>query len=156
MNGPAQMRVVAWVQLTTAGGLLLYWSLFFTIGLAPSAPPPGYFAFQHSFTFPDIILALAFVRAGILLLSAEIARRDRGRDLSLICASALLFLGLLDVSFNLQNGIYATRSIDTVLEIAVNVWCIGLSSCWLLSNIDAWTPLCRRRRAALAMIPSNG
>lgn len=152
MKAPVQLKAVGCVQLVTAGGLLLYWSLFFTIGLAPSVPPPGYFVFQHSFTFPDIILALALVRAGLLLLSDEVARQELGRDLSLICSSALLFLGLLDVCFNLQNGIYASPSIDTVLEIAVNVWCVGISSCWLLSKNGAWPHLGLARRPLLVMM----
>jgi hypothetical protein len=50
-------------SLATAAGLLIYWPLFFTVGLAPPNPPAGYFVFQHSFTAPDIILALAFILA---------------------------------------------------------------------------------------------
>jgi hypothetical protein len=126
--------------------------LFFTVGLAPAIAPPGYFVFQHSFTFPDIILALGFVSSGMLLLQ-ERARRDRGRNLSRICSSALLFLGLLDVSFNLQNGIYATWSIDTLLEIAVNVWCIGLASGWLL-RLDA-TLLDEKGGRVAALLPRS-
>ena len=48
-----------------------------------------------------------------------------GRGLSLVCAGALLFLGGLDISFNFQNAIYLTWSFDMVLEVAVNIWCLG-------------------------------
>jgi len=38
----------------------------------------------------------------------------------------LLFLGLLDASFNLQNGIYTSGLTDGAMAIAVNLWCIAL------------------------------
>jgi hypothetical protein len=37
---------------------------------------------------------------------------------------ALLLLGGLDISFNLQHAIYLTPSLDMLLEVAINVWCI--------------------------------
>ena len=143
MKSSAHLKAFAWLQLITAGGLSLYWMLFFSVGLAPTAPPQGYFAFQHSFTFADILLSLAFVRAGLLLLSHDVARRNLGCALSRICSSALLFLGLLDVSFNLQNGIYAIVSLDMIIEIAINVWCIGFASCWLLGSDPALLSPCK-------------
>lgn len=59
------------------------------------------------------------------MLGADPVRRVFGRGLSLVCAGALLFLGGLDIRFNVQNGIYLTVSFDTILEVAVNIWCLG-------------------------------
>jgi len=36
-----------------------------------------------------------------------------------------MFLGLLDFSFNIQNGIYMTSTLDLVLNAFINVWCVG-------------------------------
>ena len=91
----------------------------------PGNPPPGYFVFQNSFTFADLILALLLARAATYLLGGDPIRRVIGRGLSLVCAGALLFLGGLDISFNFQNEIYLTWSFDMALEIAVNIWCLG-------------------------------
>lgn len=124
-TGLGLSRAIARLELMTAVGLLLYWLLYFTVGLAPENPPPGYFVFQNSFTASDIILALVLFRAGTYLLGEDAARRVAGRRLSLVCAGALIFLGGLDISFNFQNGIYENLSIDLALEIAINAWCLG-------------------------------
>jgi hypothetical protein len=48
-----------------------------------------------------------------------------GSKLSLVAAGSLVFLGLLDFSFNIQNGIYMTSKVDLVLNAFINVWCVG-------------------------------
>ena len=122
------LKTIARLQLLTAAGLLVYWLLFFTVGLAPADPPFGYFVFEHSFTVPDIILALAFIRAGTWLLSEDGVRRRRGRALSLVCSGALLFLGMLDINFNVLNKLFSLLSLATIVEMAVNAWCIGFGA----------------------------
>jgi len=136
------LQTIARLQLLTGAGLLLYWLLFFVVGVAPVIPPLGYFVFQHSFTGPDIVLALAFITAGTWLLSEDEIRRSRGRALSLVCSGALIFLGMLDISFNDLNSIYSLMSLDTIVEIAVNAWCIGFGAlsawkCAALSSRDS-------------------
>ena len=61
------MQLIAKLELFTAAGLFLYWILYFTAGVAPPNPPPGYFVFQNSFTFADLILAVLLARAATLL-----------------------------------------------------------------------------------------
>lgn len=121
------LETIARLQLVTAACLLVFWPIFFTVGLAPSDPPAGYFVFQHSFAVPDIFLALALIRAGTWLLSEDSVQRRRGRALSLVCCGALFFLGMLDISFNVLNSVYAVLSPETVVEMAVNAWCIGFA-----------------------------
>ena len=107
-------------EALTALGLILFWIGFFTIGLAPETPPPGYFVYEHSFPLPDLILAAALLVAARLLYRGKAA----GRTLSLVCAGALIFLGVLDFSFNLQNGLYAISTLDLVLNAFINLWCV--------------------------------
>jgi hypothetical protein len=70
---------------------------------------------------------LALVGAGTHLLSEDAAKRVIGCELSLVCAGALFILGALDVSFNIQHAIYTTLLGDTLLIMAVNVWCMGFA-----------------------------
>jgi hypothetical protein len=121
---PSLVRLAALERLTAAG-LILFWLGFFAIGLAPAAPPPGYFVFEHAFPPPDLLLAVAFIAAARRLRSPEPARRESGRTLSLAAAGALVFLGVLDVSFNLQNGMYAIAFADAAVALAINAWCLG-------------------------------
>jgi hypothetical protein len=124
VKGAERVRLIARLELLTAAGLFLYWVLYFTVGTAPPNPPRGYFVFQNTFTYSDLILAVLLVRAASLLLRPDPIQRVLGRGLSLICAGALLFLGGLDISFNFQNSIYLTPSFDMFLELAINVWCL--------------------------------
>ena len=45
--------------------------------------------------------------------------------LSLIAAGSLVFLGLSGFSFNIQNGVYLASKVDMVLNVFLNVWCVG-------------------------------
>lgn len=115
---------VSLVQIVTGVGLILFWVLFFTIGLAPSTPPPGYFEFEHSFAVPDLILAASLLYAAWLWRSRKGNHRI-ARTITLLCAGALMFLGLLDASFNLRSGIYFGSIVDAVSALAINLWCLG-------------------------------
>jgi len=114
-------RLIASLEIVTGIGLILFWIAFFTVGLAPDKAPPCYFAYEYSFPLPDGVLAILLLVAGILLMRS----RPAGRPLSLVAAGALIFLGLLDFSFNLQNGIYLTSTVDLVLNAFINIWCVG-------------------------------
>lgn len=114
-------KLIAVFELCTAGGLILFWIGFFTIGLAPANPPECYFAYEHSFPLPDVILAIALIAAAVQVLQG----RQAGRRLSLVCAGGLVFLGVLDFSFNMLNGIYALSRLDLALNASINAWCAG-------------------------------
>jgi hypothetical protein len=45
--------------------------------------------------------------------------------MSLVAAGALIFLGLLDFSFNLQNGVYTASTLDLAINGFINAWCVG-------------------------------
>jgi hypothetical protein len=94
------------------------------VGLAPENPPEGYFVFEHSFPLPDSALALTLIAAAVLLLHGK----PLGRALSLVSAGGLLFLGIVDFSFNIQNGMYSGPALDTVLNAFINLWCVGFGA----------------------------
>ena len=121
MIGRAGLKTIAVLELLTGIGIILFWLGFFTIGLAPENPPQCYFAYEHSFPLPDVLLAVVLLAAGIQMM----LNRPWGHRLSLAAAGALVFLGLLDFSFNIQNGIYMTSTIDLILNAFINVWCVG-------------------------------
>jgi hypothetical protein len=121
MLNDERRRLLASLEIVTAVGLVLFWIAFFTVGLAPENAPACYFAYEHSFPLPDGILAVLLLAAGILLAK----RRPWGVKLSLAAGGALVFLGLLDFSFNIQNGVYLTSTIDLVLNAFINIWCVG-------------------------------
>ncbi|MBC8512534.1 MAG: hypothetical protein H8D32_06090, partial [Dehalococcoidia bacterium] len=61
-------RTIPVLEIITAAGLILFWIGFFTVGMAPETPPECYFAYEHAFPLPDILLAMVLLASGILLL----------------------------------------------------------------------------------------
>jgi hypothetical protein len=115
------LKTIAVLELLTGIGFILFWIGFFTIGLAPENPPQCYFAYEHSFPLPDIILSIAILASGILLLK----NKESGITLSLVCSGGLMFLGLLDFSFNILNGVYMISTLDSILNAFFNIWCVA-------------------------------
>ncbi|MCD6570810.1 MAG: hypothetical protein J7L53_08935 [Deltaproteobacteria bacterium] len=114
------LKWVAMLEIISGIGVILFWVGFFTIGLAPASPPECYFAYEHAFPLPDIIMSIVLIVAGVQLLKANIY----GLLLSLAGAGAFVFLGLLDFSFNYQNGIYFLGGADLYLNAFINLWCV--------------------------------
>ena len=114
-------RAIPILEIGTACGLILFWIGFFTIGMAPENPPECYFAYEHAFPLPDLLLAALLLVSGILLLNGKLL----GRQLALVASGALIFLGLVDFSFNVQNGIYGSSLADLITNAFINLWCVG-------------------------------
>ncbi|MEW5736648.1 MAG: hypothetical protein AB1921_17520 [Thermodesulfobacteriota bacterium] len=121
-------KILAVLMLVTAVGLVAFWTMFFTVGLAPENAPSCYLTFEHSFPLPDILLAIVLFFAGKGLL----AGRAKARDLALFCSGALMFLGVLDFSFNIQNGMYTLGLGEAVGNAFINIWCVGFGLAILL------------------------
>jgi hypothetical protein len=120
MNQVQIGNAVPILAILTAVGLMLFWIGFFTIGLAPENPPAGYFAYEHSFPVPDNILAV------VLLIGAVLCLKGRAQGTTMLAAGggALVFLGILDMSFNFQNGMYSISVMDMILNAFINLWCV--------------------------------
>ena len=99
---------------------LAYWGVWFGVDreILASAHTESYYAFENSFPVADAWMVACGVAAAVALL-----RRRASSLLWIIAAGATsIYLGLLDVLFDLENGIY--RSPDTggvCVEVAINV-----------------------------------
>lgn len=123
---------IAILEIITALGIVLFWILFFTVGIAPQNPPECYFAFEKSFPLADIILASTLLSAGILMLRGY----PGGRTLSHVCAGSLVFLGFVDFSFNFQSGVYLISPAGMLMNGFINTWCIGFGLAIVFSTLD--------------------
>jgi len=111
---------LAKVQAIFAAGIVLWWAYFFAAGHADYSG--SHLAFESAFPLPDLVWVVP------LLYSA--ARANARGDASALVwtaasGGALVFLGLLDASFNLQNGVYLKSLADGLLNGFINVACIG-------------------------------
>jgi hypothetical protein len=124
-------RLVAGTYLFMALSALTYWVTWFTKrDFLASAKTPEYYAFENAFPAADGWMAASSALAGIGLL-----RRKRwGIYWAIAAASSGIFLGSLDVLFNLENRIYRQRENrgGVLVEMLVNLLTLGLSTTGLV------------------------
>ena len=114
-------QTIIYLQIATGAGLILFWILFYTVGLAPADAPESYEAFEKSFPIPDVILSIGLIAAAVMLLTGNAA----GVALSHVCAGGLIFLGMIDISFNLQNMFARQTMKERLFSATINLWCVG-------------------------------
>jgi hypothetical protein len=112
--------------------LLAYWIVWFFVNRQwlASMDTQAYYVFENSFPAADAWLAFACA-AGAWSLHK---RRPAGLFWLLAGGSASIYLGLMDVLFDLENGIYLAPKGDwgaVGTEIAINVYSLGVGA-WAL------------------------
>ena len=119
------MRVVLAVMLViTAAGTTLYWLDFFLRGTVHVVEEDWYLRFERSFPVADAWMAVASAVAAAGLF----ADADYGIAFALVAAGALVFLGLMDLTFNVQNKLFRLlpRSGEMWTEVVIITWCLTL------------------------------
>jgi len=108
----------------SVAAIAAYWLTFFAF-LADAGWDPGYVAFERAFPPADAVLACSAAA------TAEALRRRRALavPLGLFSAGQFCFLGLLDVTYALQNGGYNLTP-AMLAELAVNLSSLGMAG-WL-------------------------
>ena len=119
-------RYISYLQILTGVGIVLFWVIFFTIGLAPENAPSSYEDFEHSFPLPDAFLSLGLISGGVLTLRGNAV----GRTISLASGGALIFLGLVDFSYNIQQGMYLLDPTNAF----INIWSVCFGG-WIIWRI---------------------
>ena len=115
---------VAIMELAIAAGIISFWIAFFSTDLVSIDDPhlkEIYLAFESAFPVADIYLSILLIIGGIGLLK----RMSFGFLFSLLGGASLIFLGLLDISFNTQHGIYFLGIGEAILNIFINLLCLG-------------------------------
>lgn len=120
------------LELVIATGIVGYWTCFFVVG-APSLIcgqlRDGYLMYERAFPVADGLLCVALIVGTVGLLR----RRAYGLILSIAAGGALVFLGVLDATFNLTNGIYSLGICVGIVNALMNLACIasGMALLWL-------------------------
>jgi hypothetical protein len=110
--------------LVTGVVTVAYWADFFLRGTVHVVEEDWYLRFERAFPVADGFLAVASLVAGVGLLRGE----GYGEAFGLVAAGALLFLGLMDVTFNVQNGLFRLLPGSAAMwaEVVINVWSLAL------------------------------
>ncbi|MFX1324085.1 MAG: hypothetical protein ACFE8N_03950 [Promethearchaeota archaeon] len=110
------------LQIIFGIGIIIFWVYFLLVENKDPEKTEVYLVFERSFILPDIGWATP-----CLFISAAGLLTNQGYWVffSIAGGSAILFLFLLDFSFNIQQGNYKKgRLKDNFLEIIVNILCV--------------------------------
>ena len=122
--GPRGLGVIIGVLIFAAVLTALYWVLFFSGSGAAVTNDPRYLAFEYAFPAADAWMAIGAVIGAVGLLR----HRSWGVLFALLAGSASIYLGLMDVLFDLENGIYLLGGVNVDVEVVINVLTLGLGS----------------------------
>jgi hypothetical protein len=104
-----------------AVGTTAYWIVFFTSGAVQVQGDAAYLAFEKAFPLADGWMAACAALAAVGLWR----QRPWGFLFGLLAASSLVFLGCMDVLWNLNTGSYSIGSSAMTAEVVVNVFCLA-------------------------------
>src|SRR5262249_38619453 len=120
MTRRAADQLHAAAMVVAALGTAAYWTAYFAAGTVQTATDAVYVGFEDAFPLADAYMAACFV------LAAWHLRRGRGPAVlfGIAAGSAMIFLGAMDMLFNLKHGKYAAMTAEMALEAAINVVCL--------------------------------
>lgn len=119
---PQEVALIA-MGLFAVVAVILYWAAWYLVPSAVQSRPPSasdyavYVAFEQSFPLADSWLALAALLGVIGLL----LRRTWGFLFMLLAGSAAIFLGLMDLLYDLEHGMFVPLTQESAVELAIVV-----------------------------------
>ncbi len=116
---PFRQRIVmVGLLLLTALFTLYFWIDFFLWGGVRILETEVYLAFEMAFPVADAWMAASCFIAAVALLK----RSPLALLFGISGGSALTFLGLMDVTFNIQQGIYLLGTGEVLVEAIINLY----------------------------------
>ena len=112
-------KAIAAALAVTGTATLLYWVLFLG-GVIVPADSECYMAWERSFPLADLWMVGCALAAAIGLWRGA----EWGTRWALVAAGAMIFLGLIDLLFALENGLYLTPTGAPMAVIPA--WVTGL------------------------------
>lgn len=118
--------VIGVLLVVTAVVTAAYWLDFFLRGTVQAVPDDWYLRFERAFPVADGWMATCSLIAAVGLFTG----RGYATVFGLLSAGALVFLGLMDLTFNLQNGLFRLLpgSAQMWAEAVIIAWSLGLGS----------------------------
>ena len=108
-------RLLAVLLVLGAAVTAFYWWSYFTGGDVMVLHERWYTAFESSFPAADGWMALCMAAAGIGLWSG----RPWSARAGLLAGSALIYLAAMDITFDVENGMYALAAANGAMKFEV-------------------------------------
>ena len=130
--------ILAALLIVTALVTVAYWANYFTGGDVQTLDARWYAAFEHAFPVADGWLAATSLAAGIGLWRGL----KWGPLAGLLAGSALLYLAVMDITFDVENEMYdlVLSSPQMQFELVINAWSLLLglwtiAACWIRATV---------------------
>ncbi len=126
MKRPAGLTITAALMLLTAVGTILFWATFFAdletqrSGTLASRCD-AWFSWEMSFPLADGWMAATAILGAVALWRM----RPTGLLFGLVSGGAMVFLGLMDALFFLENGLYLPLTGEIVVELFIHLWTVA-------------------------------
>jgi len=129
-------KVLSALLILGAAVTAFYWWSYFTGGDVMVSQERWYTAVESSFPVADGWMALCMLGAGIGLWTGT----SWGAKLGLLAGSALIYLAAMDITFDVENGMYALAATNDAMKFEVFINATTLI-------LGVWTILASWRRA---------
>ncbi len=125
------------VATATGGGLIVtFWALYFAANDVLDLVDPALASLEEAFLVPDALLA-----AVLFATSVALHRRHAAAPFLLAIAAAVsVYLGVLDASIYVRNGLYSPFTTGEVSAVAIQLTCIGGGAYGLRAAYVLWRP----------------
>lgn len=115
----------AWLKTTlflTSFCLVAFWTYFYLVEARNPNISVCYISHENAFVMPDLVWIV-----GLLLLSYHWLKKSdlKGIISSTAAGGALVFLALIDISYNCMEGMYLSSLGDGLLNGLVNILSLG-------------------------------
>lgn len=108
--------ILAVLQIILAVGIGGFWIFFFMVENKNPEKEEWYLKHERSFPLPDLgLISVCLIVAAAGLLTGE----RYGIFFTIVSGGGLIFLGLIDLAFNLQNGLFKTKNMDAYMSIGI-------------------------------------
>src|ERR1043165_3318549 len=123
-------RILGVLLIAGAAITVFYWWSYFTGGDVMVLRERWYTAFESSFPVADGWMALCMAIAGV----GFILQRSFAAPFGLMAGSALLYLAAMDITFDVENGMYAIAQTNDAMkfEMFINITTVLLGVATLI------------------------
>ena len=119
---PKGLMVLAVILIIFALGTVAFWIVFFTLGLVSASDRPAYLEHEKSFPLADAYMAVCLLIGAVGLMR----KRAWGHLFGYLGASGVIFLGLMDTLYALQNGLIKDFSFASIETFVICASCLVL------------------------------
>jgi hypothetical protein len=118
---PLSLSILAWFLIFVVVEVVLYWVLFFFFpGVVRTSQEECYLVFERAFPLADAWMAIASIIGAIGIWRMK----QWGLLFAIMAGSSAIFLGLMDLLYNVQNEVYLNLTSEVIIEIIINIECL--------------------------------